>query len=160
MVAGRLWQKPLIEERFPWSPPQGFIATRHACKCTKCKFPHKCPRKVMARGEEKDLKALWEVTEELWGVEGEMVFQNLSQSFSQPFQFFLNLPQPFRTFLKYLSKLVQCSPFQNFFHPFQTFHPFQPFLDLSKRRWNDLAKVEVRQGRGGLEASSGKRQFS
>ena len=46
----------------------------------------------MARGEEKDLKALWEVTEELWGVEGEMVFQNLSQ--------LINLPQPFRTFLK------------------------------------------------------------
>ena len=100
----------------------------------------------MARGEEKDLKALWEVTEELWGVEGEMVFQNLSQ--------LINLPQPFRTFLKYLSKLVLCSPFQNFFHP------FQPFLDLSKRRWNDLAKVEVRQGRGGLEVSSGKRRFS
>ena len=84
-------------------------------------------------------------------------------SFKTFLKAFLKLPnfsQSFTTFLNYLSKLVQCSPFQNFFHPFQNFHPFQPFLDLSKRRWNDLAKVEVRQGRGGLEVSSGKRRFS
>ena len=46
----------------------------------------------MARGEEKDLKALWEVTEELWGVEGEMVFKTFLFS---NFQIFLNLSQPF-----------------------------------------------------------------
>ena len=110
----------------------------------------------MARGEEKDLKALWEVTEELWGVEGEMVFQNLSQSFSQTSKFFSifhNLSKlPFKTCSVFtLSKL--------FFILSRLFHPFQPFLDLSKRRWNDLAKVEVRQGRGGLEVSSGEKQF-
>ena len=65
----------------------------------------------MARGEEKDLKALWEVTEELWGVEGEMVFQNLSQSFSQTSKFFSifhNLSKlPFKTCSVFtLSKLV------------------------------------------------------
>ena len=29
----------------------------------------------MTKGKERDLKAVWEVTEELWGVEGGMIWQ-------------------------------------------------------------------------------------
>ena len=70
--AGQPWQNTLIRGRFLWSPPQG-TSPKYLFFFTA--QPLQSPREVMTKGKAKDLKALWEVTEELWGVEGGMIWQ-------------------------------------------------------------------------------------